>query len=412
MLTVLHLTSSTFFGGPERQMLGLAQSLAGSVRTLFVSFEEGGRCEPFLEVAQRWGFRAESLTNDTPHLVSAVKELVVYLKENQVEVLCAHGYKAGLLGRLAARRVKVPIIAVSRGWTYASPKVRLYEYLDRMNLRWMDRVVCVSRGQAEKVRCCGVPSRLIVTIPNAICAERFATPDLASRLELERLFPQPVRLIVGAAGRLSPEKGFEHLVEAAATVLGKIPDVGFILFGEGTLHDAITAQIASFGLSDRFVLAGFRRDFDSLLPHLDLIVQSSVTEGMPNVLLEASAAGIPVVATAVGGTPEVVVDGRNGYLVPARGRSALARSILDVLGDRELRQRMGAAGRNRMREEFTFGAQGKSYLRLFSELLSGGCSAGSTSRVELSEAEGTRHSHTGPVPAVAALDGYQSDGGA
>ncbi len=126
-------------------------------------------------------------------------------------------------------------------------------------------------------------------------------------------------------------------------------------------------MIADAKLIGRFALPGFRNDLDQMLPSADLFVSSSLTEGMPNVLLEAAAASLPVVATAVGGTPEVVVAGETGYLVPADDPAKLAERITQLLRDEELRHRMGRAGREHVRTNFTFEAQAQTYLRLFEE---------------------------------------------
>ena len=141
-----------------------------------------------------------------------------------------------------------------------------------------------------------------------------------------------------------------------------------MLFGDGPLREDLARQIAAAGLAGRFVLAGFRDDLDRFLPHLDLLVLPSYTEGLPNVVLEAFAAGVPVVATAVGGTPEVVEDGVSGWLVPPGDPAALARRILDVLGHEERRRTMGERGRARIRSQFTFEAQSLLYQELFAEL--------------------------------------------
>jgi glycosyltransferase involved in cell wall biosynthesis len=385
-MNVVHLTASTLFGGPERQMLGLAGALAGECRSVFLSFAEGGRCEPFLAEARRKGFEAVALDHDTPHLRAATRELAATLRRMRADVLLCNGYKASLLGRIAARREEVPAVAVSRGWTAESWKVRIYEVADRVNLRWMDRVVCVSEGQAVKVRRTGVPAERVVVIRNAIRAERFDAPDPAYRGRLLGFFPNPPRRIVGAAGRLSPEKGFGVLVEAARRVLSEDAGAGVVLFGDGALRGALARQIDAAGLAGRFILAGFRDDLDRYIPWLDVLALPSYTEGLPNVVLEACAAGVPVVATAVGGTPEVIEDGENGYLTPPGDAKALAGCLLAVLHAEDGGRGMGECGRRRVREEFTFDAQAAQYRRVFAEVTGRVCPLSDGPRGALSAA--------------------------
>jgi glycosyltransferase involved in cell wall biosynthesis len=367
-MNIVHLTASALFGGPERQMLGLGTALAGECRSVFLSFAEGGRCRAFLDEAREQGFEAAALEHDTPHLRAAARDLAGHLRRAGADVLLCNGYKAGLVGRVAARREGVPVVAVSRGWTAESWKVRLYEALDRINLRWMDRVVCVSEGQAAKVRRAGVAPDRVRVIRNAIRAERFDDRDPAYRDRLLAVFPDPPRRVVGAAGRLSPEKGFAVLVEAARRVLREDSGAGIVVFGDGPLRDALARQIAAARLSDRFILAGFRDDLDGYIPWFDVMVLPSYTEGLPNVALEACAAGVPVVATAVGGTPELIEDGENGYLVPPGDARLLAGSILAVLDSDDAARGMGKCGRRRVQEEFTFEAQAQQYRQLFAAL--------------------------------------------
>ncbi|MCX7424299.1 MAG: glycosyltransferase family 4 protein [Planctomycetia bacterium] len=365
---VAHVCASRFFGGPERQMLGLAAALAPECGTTFVSFAENGLCRDFLDRAGREGFEAIALRHDTPRLAAARRELTDLLRTVRPDVLCCHGYKANLLGLRAARRLGTPVVSVSRGWTGESFRVRLYERLDRRVLRRMDRVVCVSNGQAEKVRRAGVPEHKIRVIHNAVRVERFDRPDPAARGELESLFPQPPRFLVAAAGRLSPEKGFDVLIDAAAQVVRQSPGVGFVVFGDGALREPLEAQIRSRGLKKRFVLAGFRDDLDRFFPHFDLLALPSHTEGLPNVVLEAMAAGVPVVATAVGGTQEVVDDGETGHLVPAGDSAALAHRIIALASNPDRAREMGQHGRERVEQEFSFDTQAKEYRALFAQL--------------------------------------------
>jgi len=377
-MIVVQLVASPFFGGPERQMIGLATALLPDVRTVFCLYRNRGKSQEFRGKLEENGLEYHVLDHDTPHLWSMVSELAKRLRSMSADVLCCHGYKADVVGLLATRRLGLPIVSVSRGWTWETWRVRLYERLDRACLPRMDRVVCVSEGQAIKVRKAGVATGKVTTIRNAIGVERFARPDLPARDELLAMFPRPPQRIVGSAGRLSPEKGFGVLVEAAAIVAAKDSGVAFIHFGDGRLRQSLEARIKELGIADRFVLTGFRGDLDRFLPHWDVLVLPSFTEGLPNVVLESYAAGVPVVATAVGGTPEVVADGVDGYLVPPGDPSALAGRILDILGMGVASKDMGRRGQDRIKTEFTFGAQAQRYRQLFRDLLGEGPSIGTS----------------------------------
>lgn len=372
-MVVVQLMASPFFGGPERQMVGLARSLPDDVRTVFLTFEEQGRCRALLSELNKRGLQGESLEKNYPDVPGAVRELARKLRELRADVLCCNGYKPDIIGLLAARQVGVPVVSISHGWTRVTWKVRLNEALDRLVLGWMDAVVCVSEAQAVKVRRAGVPPQRVLVIRNAIGTEEISEFDRAFRGQLEGAFCHRPRWIVGAAGRLSPEKGMDQLVQAANAVLARIPDVGFVVFGDGSQRKQLEDQIHGFGLQGKFVLAGFRSDLGRLWPCLDVAVLPSWTEGMPVMVLEAMAAGVPVVATAVGGTPEVVDDGNNGYLVPPGSPIALADRIRDLLEDEVVRRAMGLAGQEKIRRDFTFTRQAEAYRNLFERLV---CKAG------------------------------------
>jgi len=367
-MRLVHLTSSIFYGGPERQMLGMADALPPGHEVTFISFAEDGRCEPFLAEARRRGYTAIRLNYDTPRLLAAARELSAHLRELQPDVVLCHTYKANLIGRPVCRTAGVRVVAVSRAWTGEDFKVRMYDRLDRFLLKRFDRVVAVSEGQADQVRATGVPERKLRVIRNSARLDAFAQPDPTGRAELEALTPTPGERIVVSAGRLSPDKGFDVLIRAATVVCTVDPGARFVVFGDGVLRDELPKQAAAAGLAEKMAFAGFRKDLDRLMPHADVFVLPSFNEGLPNVVLEASAAGVPVVATAVSGTPEAILDGQTGHLVPAGDAPALANRLLRLLGDAGLRRRMGLAGRAFMSGRFTFAAQARAYLDLFAEL--------------------------------------------
>lgn len=363
-MRVVQLMASPFFGGPERQMLGLSRALRPEVETLFLTFAEGGKAQPLIDEVRRAGLEAETLTNNFPAIGRCAKEIAERLKTWKADVVCTSGYKPDILGWLASRRSNVPQVIVSHGWTAATWKVRIYEAIDRFVHRKADAVVSVSEGQAKKVAACGVPAERMTTIVNAVGAEAFAAANPAYAGTLRELFSWSPRWILGAAGRLSPEKGMATLVEAAA-ILGRThPDAGVVIFGDGPTRPDLEGRIARHGLKERVVLAGFRNDVGAFLPHLDVGVLPSNSEGLPVILLEMLAAGRPVVATAVGGIPEVIADRATGWLVPAGDPAALANTLAAVLGD-ESRVRIGEAGRALVRERFGVERQAAAYRKLF-----------------------------------------------
>lgn len=367
-MRLVHLTSSTFFGGPERQMLGLAEALRGRAETSFLSFGEHGKCAAFLAELRQRGFVGQQVPHDTPHFLGAMHDIEQSLRQTRPVVLFCHGYKADLIGRRAAQHVGVPVIAVSRGWTGETWRVRLYEALDRYDLPMARHVIAVSHAQARLVMAAGVGADRVTVIHNSARSHSFAPPSVEGRARLEAIAPTRGHYLIVSAARLSPEKGIHVLVDAARHIVERMPGARFIVFGEGAERDRLEWIIEENGLCDVFALPGFRADLDELIPNADLAVLPSFTEGLPNVVLEASAAGLPVIATAVGGTPECIIHGTTGLLIPPGQPEPLISSITTLLCDPDLRQRLGQAGREYVREEFSFSHQANDYLQLLERL--------------------------------------------
>ena len=367
-MKILILTASPFFGGPERQMIELAKTLRQrhpDVESCLGSFHEAGNCRPFLEKATEAGFETVELANDFPHLLRARNELRQVLVDHKIDILITNGHKARGVSRLLPKSLGIPIITVSRGWTTENLKIKLFNFVDRHFHRRADHVIAVSEGQATKVIRFGTPPERVTVIRNAIRVERFdALPDPTDREKLSALFPQRPMFLLGAAGRLSPEKGFDVLLDAVKTVRERGFSIGLVIFGEGFLREPLERQIKDLGLQECVQLPGFTDELDRLLSHFDIFVQSSHTEGLPNVLLEAMAARTAVVATNVGGTPEVVEEGVTGLMVPPGDVKKLADAICQMLADPDGLRVMGIAGRNRVTTLFTFENQADRYYEL------------------------------------------------
>lgn len=368
-MRIVQLMASPFYGGPERQMLGMSRSLPADCTTRFLTFAERGRAQALLDQVAAAGLSGQALRANFPNVGRAIAEIASHLKDWRADILCTSGYKPDILGWRAARSAGVPIVVVSHGWTGATWKVRLYERLDRWVHARADAVVAVSEAQAAKVRAAGVAPERMTTIVNAVGDDAFTSPSREGRERLERMFARPPRWIIGAAGRLSPEKGFDQLVAAAGLLKATHPDVGVVIFGDGPLRDDLARQIVALDLVDRVVLAGFQADLTPLLPNLDAGVLPSFTEGLPVVLLEMMAAGVPVVATAVGGIPEVIADGATGWLVPSGNPAELSRRIGAALDDAPARRRVAEQGRDVVRDRYSVERQSAAYHELFERLI-------------------------------------------
>jgi len=233
----------------------------------------------------------------------------------------------------------------------------------RWKYRQVDLFICASEAIRRILLRDGVPGVRAVTVHEGIDLARVgAAPRAALHQELWLPHDAP---IVGNVAALVPHKGQRHLIDAAVQVLRHQPDARFIIVGEGELRPALEHQIRQHHLEKHVMLTGFRPDVLSLHKAFDIFVMSSVTEGLGTSLLDAMACGKPVVATRTGGIPEVVKDGETGLLVPPRDHDAMAAAVVQLLQDRALRERMGAAGLARVQKQFSAESMVKETLRAY-----------------------------------------------
>jgi len=365
-IVVMHLRASNFVGGPEKQILEhFSRMDSRRFRPVLGTFVEPGASDPLGDEALKRGFHTIQLPALSPLNPGNILHVARILKREKVAILCTHGYKPNVLGFFAAKLCGVPTIAISRGWTWESPKIRFYEALDRRFLRYVSHVVAVSAGQQEKILACGVPQQRISVIHNAINLDDIPVQGACS-LRQQLGLPDDA-LVVASAGRLSPEKNYGGMIKAAREVAARNTSVYFVIFGEGFLRSDLEAQIASTGLTGRFMLPGFRADLQAVLHDIDIFMLPSFTEGLPNVILEAYAVSKPVVATRVGGTPEVVQEGVSGFLTRPDEHKLMAGHLLALANDQGLRQRMGHAGYAYIKEHFSFSAQTAVYEQLYKD---------------------------------------------
>jgi glycosyltransferase involved in cell wall biosynthesis len=292
--------------------------------------------------------------------LAGLVELVRLFRRERPDILHANSSKAGVLGRLAARVAGVPIrIFTVHGWAfsaYSGLKGRLYFWGDRMVAPLTTVTICVSEGERSAGIAAGTcdPERTVV-IPNAVDV------SAAPRARHERREPRIV-----AVGRLKAPKDFLTLVRA----VGALPEGSeTLIVGEGPDRPWLEQEIRSRGIQERVRLVGERHDVPELLADADIFVLSSASEGLPVSVLEAMAAGLPVVASRVGSVPELVVHGETGILVPPGDESALAAALSSLVADAAERRRLGEAGRARAEKRFDLEPFRRAHVELYSREL-------------------------------------------
>lgn len=282
-----------------------------------------------------------------------------------------HDYKTNLLGLLIRRVYPVRLVSMVHGWTVEGRRIRFYYRLDRLWLRFYERIICVSEDLREECLRWGVRPERCVVIENAIDLSEYhrrLPPEEAKR----RLGLDPAGLVIGNVGRLSPEKGLAGLLEATAQLLEEGLPVHLLLVGDGPLRQELESLARQRSIADRVHLVGYQPDPRPWYEAMDLFVSNSRREGLPNVVLEAMALGVPVVATRIAGVARLIEPDRTGLLVEPDDQAGLTAAIRRMLTDPELRRRLAQAGRNTVETRYSFQARMAKVAAVYDQLLGRG----------------------------------------
>jgi glycosyltransferase involved in cell wall biosynthesis len=276
------------------------------------------------------------------------------LRRERIEILQTHLFDASVIGLVAARLARVPVTIVAR------------HYLDEPFLIGTRAHVELDRWMARKATCVVVPSDAVrrhmiqrehllgdnvEVIPYGFDFSHFAATD-EDRRRVRAEFGFDSDFVIGCVGRFFKNKGHVYLIEALKDLAVEIPNVKLLLLGSGD-QASIEEMAREHGVGDKIVFAGFRKDVSACMRAMDLLAHPSLSESFGQVLVEAMAVGTAVVATTVGGVPEIVTDTETGLLVPPTDAAAIARAVLELYRRPELRARLAVAGQTSVRERFT-----------------------------------------------------------
>ena len=342
------------FGGTQRQALELARRLDLSRFQPEVWLMAAG--DDLAPLARDWGVPLVWLSRRDKAGPACLANLWRRLRKEAPDLLLLFTVVPNIWGRILGRLARVPVIVGNcRGG--AAPK--------RQHERWLwpfaHHILCNNLALKDRLtNHYAVPPHRLTVIPNGVDTDFFKPPAAARR-------PGPPRVL--SIGRLVPDKDHDTLIKAFSLVAAKHPQAELWLVGEGPLKEALEQLVQESRLSDKVRFLPGQADLRPRFNQASLLVLSSITEALPNVVLEAMAAGLPVVATRVGGLPEMVVPGETGWLAPPRDVPALAAAMSQLLADPQTRRAFGQAGRRRVEQEFSFATMVRGYEEVLEQLL-------------------------------------------
>jgi len=370
-MKILHIIDSEGLYGAEIMLLNLAeeQYKMGHEPAIASIGKMGNYYKPIEAEAQKRGLQIIKFRmHNGPNVLGAWR-ILKFARANRYDILHSHGYKGNiLLGFIPKHIRKIPLVRTLHGWTSTRrfSKMRLYEWVDVLSLTKVDAVVVVNELMLSHPYLQKLKTMHVDVINNGIpylltncCEQEKEIIDFCKK-----------KFTIISIGRLSKEKGYSNLIHSFARSLKEGVDAQLLLIGEGPERRMIEHLIDLYCIKDRVILAGYKQDAWSYLPYAGVFVLSSLTEGLPITLLEAMKLGIPVIATAVGGIPQLIRDGETGFLVPPDKIDPMSKSIRKLYNEKELGKRMGSQAMELVNHNYTSKRMTQRYISLYERLVS------------------------------------------
>jgi len=341
---ILHIIGGGEIGGAEQHVLSLLKGIDQTrFNPLLVCLTHG----PFSELAHQNGIPTQTFSMRYPLDLSPLPNLIRYIRQQGIGLVHTHGSRANLLGRLGAKWLRIPCLTTvhsSLAHDYLSPwSARMALGLDRLTLPLTSGIIAVSDYLAEEVALRG--GKNLKTIYNGQTPIFFDNPA-SSRQKFRQQWCIPAdALVLGSIGRLHPTKGQTYLIRAVGQLRLKFPNVHLLLIGDGPLRQDLELDLLRTMIP--YTLTGYLPQAYEALPAMDIFVLPSISEGMGLVLLEAMQAGVPIVASAVGGIPEVIRGGQDGLLVPAGDVTGFTKACATILENPKLAKALVHSGQER-----------------------------------------------------------------
>ena len=354
---VLHVRVVTATGGgPEKTILNSPRFLQRLGYRSLVAFMHPPGDPGFEEIRRRGreaGIDVISIPDRGAWDWRPLLALISLCRRENVAIWHGHDYKSNVFGLLVRRFHRMRLVTTAHGWVDKSGRMPIYDRVDLAVLPFYERVICVSDDLVGQCQAAGISPSRICHIENAIDAEQYDRQ--VERCQAKKRLEMPAStLLIGAVGRLSPEKGFDVLIQAIVRLRGKGHDIGLVIAGEGPDRARLEQTIAVEALASHCRLLGHVSRIRDVYEAIDIFALSSLREGLPNVVLEAMAMSLPIVATRVAGVPRIIEHDQTGLLVAPGDADEIANGLEILINNCKVRQELGRQGRRLIEERYSF----------------------------------------------------------
>jgi glycosyltransferase involved in cell wall biosynthesis len=369
-IRVLHLRDSPWVDGPGRTIVDTATHLDPAEIEYHVGafVAPGGDTprepHPLVAALRSAGKSVHELEDRGGLDENLIAQVVRLMDELDIDVLHSSEFRSNIMAQLARRRRAVTLVCTVHGWIVNTTRGRIYRFIDKTLLRRFDSVLFVSGATRRLVPRWWLPDERTCVLHNGLVLGKYGEATVSA----PRRPVDPSKVTLLNVGRLSPEKGQDLLLEALAPLASRHPGLTLQFAGTGPEEARLRALAQSLGIGDRVRFLGYIHDMPSLYADVDLLVQSSLTEGLPNVIVEAAYLRVPILATRVGGTDEVVEHGKSGWLIPAGDVNAIRAGLEAFLGNPQSFVAMGESAQRRIVEGFSIAVRTRKLTEFYRRL--------------------------------------------
>lgn len=335
---------------------------------ILVLKEEDDKIPPLATEARLKGIPVEIITLKGKFDFSSILKLRKLTLKNNIHIIHSNEYKSDMIAFLATRFIHAKLVTTTHGWLLTTARLKFYEFLDSIIIRFFDKIVAVSKAMREELLKIKIPSSRIVVIETALDFSRIQSGKEKTDLKRELSLPSDT-VIIGTMGRLSPERGHVHFLKAAKEIIKTFPKVVFIIVGDGDLKEDLMLQAREMGIEDRVFFLGFRKDIANILSSVDIYVSSSLRDSFGIAVVEAMAAGKPVIATKVGIVPEIIKDDETGITIEPGNSNVIYEAATKLLKDDKLRVKLGISAKQVVTQRFSRQQMVGAYEQLYLTLL-------------------------------------------